>query len=324
MKAFARKYAIQLALIAVTMVWGGTFVVVKDAVSQYPLYAFIALRFAIAVVAFVVVIPSSVKLMRKETLRAGLLAGAFLTAAYVFQTWGLEDTSASRAAFITGMLVVITPALQAVFLRHPPARTTVAGALLAVAGLWLLSGSGGGGWNVGDTRVLLCALAYSGHMIVLGGIGRQHDVRPFTLVQLATVAVVCAAISLATEPIGLPTAASVWVAALICGVFASAVAFAVQTYAQQHLSPAKTAIILIMEPVFGAVFGYFAGDRIGLAGLAGCALMLGGMIVAEGLGPARSLGAGARTPGEVVAAVEPLEVSSLETLEPSDTHAESR
>ncbi len=284
MKRAVQAYGVQLALISVAAVWGGTFVVVKDAVERYPLYSFLALRFAIAVVAFAVVVPSSVRLVRRDTLGVGLLAGVFLTAGYVFQTWGLQGTSASKAAFITGMFVVITPALQALLLRRIPRRTTVLGVVLAVAGLWLLSGGSGGGWTVGDARVLLCAVAYSAHMIVLGGIGHHHDVRPLTLVQLATVTVVCGAIALATEQVALPADGSVWVALLITGVFASAVAFAVQTYAQRFLSPTKTALILITEPAFGGIFGWFAGERLGLGGAAGSALILSGMIVAELLG----------------------------------------
>lgn len=284
MRAALKRYGVQAALIAVAAVWGSTFVVVKDAVSQYPLYAFLSLRFLIAVAAFAIVIPASVRLLRPSTLGVGLLAGVFLTAGYVFQTWGLQDTSASKAAFITGMFVVITPALQAVVLRRPPKLLTLAGVVLAVAGLWLLSGGGGGRWNVGDTRVLLCAVAYSAHMIVLGSVGHHHDVRPFTLVQLTTVAIACGVISLATEPVGLPQEGSVWIALVITGVFASAVAFAVQTYAQRFLSPTKTALILITEPAFGGVFGWFAGDRLGIAGASGAALILAGMVVAELIG----------------------------------------
>jgi drug/metabolite transporter (DMT)-like permease len=265
-------------------VWGGTFVVVKDAVTHYPLYAFLSVRFFIAVVAFAVVMPASVRLLGPRTIGVGLLAGVFLTAGYVFQTWGLQDTSASKAAFITGMFVVITPALQALVLRRPPRATTLAGVVLAVAGLWLLTGGGGGGWNVGDTRVFLCAVAYSAHMLVLGGVGHHHDVRPFTLVQLLTVAVFCGVVSLATEHAGPPAGVSLWAALLVTGVLGSAVAFAVQTYAQRLLSPTKTALILISEPAFGGVFGWIAGERLGVGGIAGAALILGGMIVAELLG----------------------------------------
>jgi len=297
-----KTYGVQLALIGVAAVWGGTFIVVKDAVALYPLYAFLAIRFAIAVVAFAVVIPSSVRLLRRDTIGVGVLAGAFLTAGYVFQTWGLQGTTASKAAFITGMFVVITPVMQAVLLKRVPRRTTVAGVVLAVIGLWLLSGGGGGGWSVGDTRVLICAVAYSAHMIVLGGIGHHHDVRPLTLVQLAVVAVSCGVMSLLTEPRGLPAEGSVWSALVLTGVLASAVAFAVQTYAQRFLSPTKTALILITEPAFGGLFGWFAGERLGVGGLAGATLILAGMIVAELLGA--SSGDGGSPPLEIAPSIE--------------------
>lgn len=290
MKQTLRTYGVQLALVGVAAVWGGTFVTVKDAVARYPMYAFLTLRFAIAVLAFVAVVPSALKLMRLDTLKTGVLAGLFLTAGYVFQTWGLQDTSASKAAFITGMFVVITPVLQAFVLRRIPHRTTVVGVILAVIGLWFLSGGSADSWNIGDTRVLICAFAYAGHFIVLGAAGEKHDVRPLTLVQLATVGAASAAISLATEPRGLPGDAGIWFALVLTGVFASAVAFAVQTYAQRTLSPTKTALILIMEPVFGGVFGYFAGERLGVSGVVGSALIFLGMLVAEVLGLMRGPG----------------------------------
>ncbi len=306
-----RRYAVELALIAVAAVWGGTFVMVKDAVARYPFYGFLGWRFAIAVVAFLVIFPATFSRFRPGTVRAGALAGAFLAAGYVFQTWGLESTSASKAAFITGMFVVITPLLQFVVLRRAPRPTALGGVAAAVAGLWLLSGAGAGGWGAGDTRVLLCAVAYSGHMIVLGAVGRRHDARALTLVQLAVIAVVCGAIAAVVERPSLPSGVEVWSALLVTGVLASAVAFAVQTYAQRHLSPTRTALILIMEPVFGGVFGYLlAGDRLGTRGWAGAALIFAGMVLSEAIGALR-LG------GESDAVLEPsLEGPPAPVMEP--------
>jgi len=154
----------------------------------------------------------------------------------------------------------------------------------------LRSGGRAGSWNIGDARVLICAFAYAGNFRVVGSAGERHDAGPLTLVQLATVGVASAVISLATEPRGLPGDASVWFALALTGVFASAVAFAVQTYAQRTLSPTKTALILVMEPVFGGVFGYFAGERLGASGLVGSALIFLGMLVAEVLGLMRQPG----------------------------------
>lgn len=281
MRATIERYWIQLALGGVAVVWGATFIMVKDAVSLYPLYAFLALRFAIAVVALIALFPRVFSRFAPGTLRVGVLAGLFLCAGYVFQTWGLQGTTASKAAFITGMLVVITPFMQAVIMRRLPGWATAAGAIVAVSGLWLLSAADGGGWNTGDTRVLVCAIAYSAHMIVLGSLGGKHDAGALTLVQLAVTAVVCGAISLATEPIALPGSGSVWIALLITGILASAVAFAIQTYAQRTIPPARTALILISEPAFGGLFGWLAGEALGLRGLVGAVLILGGMVLAE-------------------------------------------
>jgi drug/metabolite transporter (DMT)-like permease len=119
-------------------------------------------------------------------------------------------------------------------------------------------------------------------MIALGSIGRGFDARPLTLVQLATAAVVCAVVGAATEHPGLPTDRGVWVALVVTGVLASAVAFAVQTYAQRHLSPTRTALILICEPAFGGLFGWLlAGEVLGPRGLAGAGLILAGMAASE-------------------------------------------
>lgn len=307
-----RRLLVTLSLIGVCVVWGGTFVMVKNAVAEYPLYGFLGWRFAIAVVAFLVLFPGTFRRFAPGTVRVGILAGMFLIAGYIFQTWGLQGTTASKAAFITGMFVVITPAMQAILLRRPPRAMTIAGVALAVIGLWLLSGASAGGWSAGDTRVLLCAFAYSGHMIVLGGPGRRHDARALTLVQLAVTAAVCGAVSLAIERPYVWPSPDVWIALLVTGVLASAVAFAVQTYAQRILSPAKTALVLIMEPVFGGIFGWMAGETLGVRGVAGSVLIFCGMVAAEFLG-------GVSKRGEHVELESALEGPAVAVIEPDGT-----
>jgi drug/metabolite transporter (DMT)-like permease len=278
------------ALVGVAAVWGATFVMVRDAVATYPVFSFLAWRFAIATVAFAAVFPGAFRRLRWRTAAAGVVAGVLLTAGYAFQTFGLAPgmTTPGRAAFITGMFVVITPFMQAVFLRRTPRWPAWVGVAAAVAGLWLLSAGGaGGGWNLGDTLVLLCAVVYSGHIIVLGSLGRAHDTLPLTFVQLATVTVICGALGLATERAPVPSGAALWTALLVTGVFASAIAFAVQTHAQKHLSPTRTALILICEPAFGGLFAWvLVGERLGATGIAGAALILVGMAASDVLGTA--------------------------------------
>lgn len=312
----ARRWLVTAALVAVAAVWGTTFVMVKGAVASYPVWSFLGLRFAVATVAFLVLFPSALRRLDRKVVGAGLIAGILLTAGYVFQTLGLAPgmTSAGRAAFITGMFVVITPILQAMVLRRMPKWTAWVGVASAVVGLWMLSGGGGtGGWGVGDTLVLICAAAYSGHMIVLGSIGRGYDTRPLTLVQLATVTVVCGAVGLITEHPPVPTGAPLWTSLLVTGVLASAVAFAVQTYAQKHLSPTRTALILICEPAFGGLFAWLvAGEVLGPMGLVGAVLILVGMAASE------LLATFVATPGERQVFEVALEGPPTHLVEPSN------
>lgn len=296
----ARRYLLAAALVGVAAVWGATFVVVKDVVARYPVNGFLAWRFALATLVLGAAFPKAVRRMDAATVRVGALAGVLLAAGYVFQTWGLETTSASKAAFVTGMFVVITPVLQALVLRHPPRIETVVGVVVATLGLYLLSGGSGGGWNAGDTRVLLCALAYSFHMIVLGSAGTRHDAVSLTIVQLATVTVLTAALSAAFEDAPAPRDPRLVAAIALTAVLGSAVAFVVQTYAQRTIPPSTVALILVCEPAFGGLFGWLAGERIGVRGLVGAGLILAAMVFVEAMGARET----ARGVEEVALAIE--------------------
>lgn len=287
-REYARRYGVQAALLAVAGVWGWAFVVVADAIALYPMYAFLAWRFALAAVAFVAFYPRVLKRLTPANLRTGLIAGALLAGGYIFQTWGLDGatkTTPARAAFITGLYVVITPLLQAALLRRRPRRSTVMGGAIALVGLWILSGIGdsSGGWVFGDTLVVICAVIYSLHIIVLGSTGEQHDVSALTLVQLATVAVICGAISVVRESASPPSDPSVIAAIVITGVLASAVAFVVQTWAQRKLPPARVAIILVTETAFGGLFGWAAAGVWPMLEMIGAGVMFVGLVVSETL-----------------------------------------
>jgi drug/metabolite transporter (DMT)-like permease len=280
------RYGVQAALLAVACVWGWAFVAVADAIALYPMYAFLAWRFALASVAFVVFYPRVLKKISASNLRTGLIAGVLLSGGYIFQTWGLDGatrTTPARAAFITGLYVVITPLLQALILRRKPRKSTLVGGAIAMAGLWILSGIGAqaGTWTFGDTLVAICAVVYSLHIIVLGSTGEQHDVSALTLIQLATVALVCGAISLVKEHAALPSDPSVIVAIVITGVFASAVAFVVQTWAQRKLPPSRVAIILVTETAFGGLFGWAAAGVWPVREVIGAATMFAGLVISE-------------------------------------------
>ncbi|MBI5232506.1 MAG: DMT family transporter [Coriobacteriales bacterium] len=284
-RAALERFGATGGLIAVAVIWGGTFVVVAEAVARYPVYAFLFWRFLVAAVAFVALFPRVLGRLGRPNLVKGTIAGLFLTSGYVLQTFGLTPgigTTAARAAFITGMYVVMVPLLQAIVLRRRPAGATIVGAVLALGGLWLLSGIGmGGSFDLGDILVLGCALAYSIHMLVLGTTDVRHDVAALTLVQIVVACVVTGALSLVLERPSVPTDAGVWAAIAITGVLASAVAFAVQTYAQRKMPPARVALILVMEPAFGGLFGWVWAGVFPLGEVLGAGLMLSGMVVSE-------------------------------------------
>jgi len=218
----------------------------------------------------------------------------FLALGYIFQTFGmipaqLGGTTPARTAFITGLFVVFVPVGQFLLTRTRPQASVWLGVLFAVAGLWFLSGLGasptreaGSGWVWGDSMVFICSLAYTVHMLILGRSDDSYSTVLLTFVQLLVVMGVCAAMSVITgEQAPAPRGAQLWYALIICGVFASAYAFAIQTWAQQIMPPSQVALILIMEPAFGGLFGWLAAGAVFVRELIGAALMMCAMFFAE-------------------------------------------
>ena len=270
-----------LALVVVTAVWGITFVQVKDAVALYPVAAFLAIRFAIAAAVLGPIGAGRLLALGRVGLRTGLVVGAALAAGYGLQTAGLERTTVSSAGFITGLFVPLTPILAFALFRLSSPRLTWAGAAVGTAGLALLSGVGVGD-PLGDLLVLGAAASFAVHIVLLDRYSRGHDALALTLVQMLTAAVVFSLLALALGELEVPRGWTVWSALVVTGVFASALAFLVQTWAQQRTTAAQAALLMALEPVWTAFFGYvLAGDRLGVAGWAGAALIMAGIVLAE-------------------------------------------
>ena len=271
----------ELSLVGIAAIWGLTFTMVQDAVEQLPVLLFLGYRFAAAALLVAIVFRKQLKRLSKQGWRAGLLMGAFLTASYVLQTFGLEHTSASNTAFITGLFVVVTPVLAAIFLRERVGVVGWTAAIVSAVGLYLLSGTGTHGFNArGDGLVLLCAVAVAAHILVTSRYARDHDVGALLAVQLGVCGLVCLA---AGVPGGIeaPTG-DTWLALFVTAVFASALGFFVQTYAQRHAPPERTALILASEPAFGGLFGYLlAGDRLSTTAWLGAALIMAAIVTVE-------------------------------------------
>lgn len=277
-----RQLRADLLLLVITAIWGGTFVMVKGAVSAYPVFPFLTLRFGLAVLALLPLGWRGLRSLDWRGLGSGALIGLFLFAGYAFQTVGLQYTSASKAGFITGLSVVMVPLISALWLRRLPHLRSVMGVLAATIGLALLSLSGHFSLAKGDLYVLLCALSFALHIVSVGAFAPKADPLGLTLVQVSTVALASAIVSLFTHlPWPSPTPQT-WAAAGFTGVLATAVAFAVQTTMQRFTTPTHTALIFTAEPLFAALFAvFFAGDSLTTRSIVGGALIIAGTIISE-------------------------------------------
>jgi drug/metabolite transporter (DMT)-like permease len=267
-----------LALIAVTAVWGVTFVQVKDAVEVYPLYAFLALRFAIASGALA---PFALRRLRASGIGISAVLGLLLAAGYALQTEGLARTTVSSTGFITGLYVIFTPLLALALFRRRVGAAAWVGIALSLAGLAMLSGIHAGS-ATGDGLVLAASAVYSLQIVLLERVARRLDPLALTFVEMLAACAGFAVIAASRSDFETPHGWTVWGALLVTGIFASALGFLVQTWAQQRASATRTALAFAMEPVWTALFGFtLAGDRLGALGWGGCAAILAGILAAE-------------------------------------------
>jgi drug/metabolite transporter (DMT)-like permease len=268
-------------LILVTAIWGITFVQIKDALELYPLFAFLAVRFAIAVAVLAVPAARRVRSLGRDGAVAGLLLGSLLAAGYALQTAGLERTTVSSTGFITGMYVVLTPLIALLLYRARIGVAAWGGVVLATAGLAMLSGIHAGS-ATGDLLVLAAAAVYSLQIVLMERYAPRFDALAFTFVEMASAFLGLLVVALALGDLGVPRGWTVWGALLVTGVFASALGYLVQTWAQRRTSATRTALAFTMEPVWTAFFGYtLAGDRLGALGWGGCAAIMAGIVLAE-------------------------------------------
>src|SRR4051794_14199217 len=265
----------ELALVGICAIWGLTFTMVQDAIAILPTFAFLTYRFAGALVIVAVVFRKRLPALSREGWLAGAIMGVFLAAGYVFQTLGLEHTTPSDAGFITGLFVVLTPVLGALVLRQRISGTAWIAALVSALGLYLLSGAGGDFELRGDGLVFVAAVSFACHILATGRAASRFDVGALLAIQLAVATVVCLAIALVAGDIEAPHGAKVWSALAVTAVVASALGFFVQTYAQQHAPPARTALILASEPAFAGLFGWLLShDHLSAVAWTGAALIM--------------------------------------------------
>jgi drug/metabolite transporter (DMT)-like permease len=270
-----------LALVAVTAIWGYTFVPVQKALDAYPLFAFLAVRFAISGVALAPFAWAPLRSLPRAGWAAGVLAGGFLAAAYAFQTAGLDLTTVSSTGFITGLYVVFTPILALALFRTPVPAAAWVGVVLALVGLALISGIPGGS-VVGNALVVANAVAQSFQIVAMERFAPRYDARALTFIQMSVSCAAFVVIAVAAGQVQVPDDAQTWYALVVTGVFAGALGYLVATWVQSRETAARTALVFTLEAPFAAFFGVLLlSESLGWAGWAGCAVMLSGIVLSE-------------------------------------------
>ncbi|MBS0896571.1 DMT family transporter [Pantoea dispersa] len=272
----------EMVLIFITMVWGGTFLVVHRAMAHSGPFFFVGLRFATASLLLAFFFRRYLRHITWLEIKAGALIGVAIAGGYGLQTWGMQTISSSQSAFLTALYVPVVPLLQWLFLRRPPGLMAWLGILLAFTGLVLVAGPQDGSLtlNAGEIATLLSTLAIAAEIILISRYAGQVDVRRVTLVQLL-VASACAFVLMLPNGESLPTlSAPLLFSALGLGA-ASALIQVTMNWAQRSVSPTRATVIYAGEPVWAGVVGRIAGERLPAAALLGGALIVCGVIVSE-------------------------------------------
>jgi len=250
---------------------------VQDAISAYGVLGFLALRFTLASVALAPLLPK----VTRRTLLVGAGIGLVLAAGYLFQTLGLLYTTPTNSGLITGLFVVFAPLTARIFFKVHISALILAAVFLSLTGMVLLAGQSPSGVRIGDALTVVCAGALGAHIALLSRYAREHDAGALAFAQMLSMAVLFSLMWPLFEPVAIPPR-EVILAIVLTGLVASAGAFYVQTTVQQRIPAARTAIILTMEPVFAAFFGYWlAGDRLVPVQIAGAVLILSALFVGE-------------------------------------------
>jgi drug/metabolite transporter (DMT)-like permease len=296
-------------LLLCALIWGGSFLVVKNALSEASVFVFLALRFGLAAAAMAAISVAALRESDPRILKAGILLGAIMFAGYALETAGLQFTTASKAAFITGSSVVWVPLIGSMAgwrVRRGNDKWIWAGALVTFAGLYFLAVPPAGltQLNRGDLLVGACAIAFALHILAVGKYAPRHSARALNTVQAATTALIAAtAIPLLAhahwERPRVHFTAGLVTALLFTAVGATALAFALQMWAQRYTTPSHTALVFSLQPVFAALIGLLAaGERLGAREGFGAALIFSGILLAELKGPSHEDVESAATLGE--------------------------
>jgi drug/metabolite transporter (DMT)-like permease len=278
----AGRFAADGVLLAATFVWGATFVVVRDALADASPFLFVAVRFSLATLLLLPLTLRAGVFPDREAWRAGARVGVWLFLGFALQTLGLVGTAPARAAFLTGLMVVLVPVFSVVLYRVLPGPGALAGVALATAGLMLLTGLGRGRFTGYDLLVLGGAAAFALQILEVGRFARRIGAARLLLPELVVTALLAWPCALLLEAPRFAHTPALWSALLLTAALATTGALWAQNWAQRRTPPARAAVIFTLEPVFAAGISWVVtGERFGPAETAGAVLILAGMLAAE-------------------------------------------
>jgi drug/metabolite transporter (DMT)-like permease len=281
------------ALVVCSLLWGTTFVIVKNSLAHVSVFLFLALRFTLAAILMAAFRPRALRRLQKDELLAGVALGFFMFCGYAFQTAGLLYTTPAKSGFVTGSSVVLVPLLLGIFWGKRLTAWVYAGAIAATLGLYFLTVpvEGIAHLNRGDLLTFAAAAFYATHIILVGEYTQEHGAAALSILQVAACALLAWIGTAGANVLGFERARlefgwEVVLGIAVCAIFATAVAFSIQLWAQQYTTSSHAAIIFTLEPVFAAITSYLViGERLGARSIFGAAFVLAGILIAEMFGP---------------------------------------
>ncbi len=267
------KVFLYLGLLATTAVWGGAFLVMKDSLVRQDVYSFLASRFILAAAFMFIYKPKSLTGLDRKFVKRAILIGLLLCSGFIFQTFGLTQTTVSNTGFITGLYLVFTPLISWILLKREIFKVQWLAVLVATIGLYFISFNGIS-FGIGEILVLISALLFAGQIVALGEWSDGENTYALTLIQILVSAVIFFALSL-KDGFQLPPDNGVWSAVFYTAFFATFLGFLIQVKAQSIMSATVAGVLLAMETPFALFFGlYFDNDPITLRIISGGTLVL--------------------------------------------------
>lgn len=284
----SKKLRADVLLLAITVVWGASFPLMKMVLAYIPAYAYLSMRCLLASVVLIILFHKNLRKMNKRVLLYGSIIGVFMLGGMAFQVVGLYSTTASNSGFITGLNVVMVPVIAAILLKKRPDRASLIGVIIAFAGLFFLSGGLSLNFNFGDFLTFLCAICWAFQIIFIDKFTQTEDAPLLAIIQISFIGIASTGLWLAAD-VGKPMEINGTVIAILLftAILGTALAFGGQTIVQKDTTPTHTALILTAEPVFAAIFAMIIPNAQGvtemptLTMVIGCLLILSGMLVSE-------------------------------------------